>query len=82
MTKRASVQAANRDFLHELWPYLQYTTYTPDRTIVGLGEAADRLIMVVSGEMVVYSEDEDNINSDTCVFKAGDFIGDYSLLGL
>ena len=60
---------------------MQYRTFTPDSPIVDLGELADRLLVVVSGEMAVYVENPKNDTSDTCTFKAGDFLGDFALLG-
>ena len=46
-----------------------------------LGDKATRLIVVVSGAMTMYVESYDRTNIDTCLFKAGDFIGDFALLG-
>ena len=60
---------------------MDYATFTPDSPIVDLGEPADRLIVVISGQMTVYVEDDSQSRCDTCTFKAGDFLGDFALLG-
>ena len=47
-----------------------------------LGDEADRLIVVVSGEMMVYSVDETQLKTDTCALGPGDYLGDFALLGI
>jgi len=70
-----------KTFLRDVWVFMQYNHYTPDSPIVDLGDKAMRLIVVVSGAMTMYVESYDRTNIDTCLFKAGDFIGDFALLG-
>ena len=62
--------------------FLHKSTDSPDSPIVDLGEAATRLIVVVSGEMTVCVESLTMGNiMDARKYKAGDFIGDFALLG-
>ena len=59
------LQAEDGAFLEDMWPHFQYSTFPPDRIVVELGEAADRLIVLVRGEMCVYSMDESQMTTDT-----------------
>jgi len=68
-------------FLKDIWSKMRYNTYPPDEIIVQLYDPATQLIVVVSGEMTVYVETDKGKSSDMCVFRAGDFVGDFALLG-
>jgi hypothetical protein len=65
-------------FLVEVYSYMKYITYTPGSAIVSMGAAADRLIVVVSGEMNVHvqSDDDEGTVMMTHALKPGDFIGE------
>lgn len=73
---------ADPSFLMELWRRMRYETYQPGSKIVEFGQPADKLILVISGEiqLKIYSEALDT-DLDDMRIKAGDFIGDFSLLG-
>lgn len=71
----------DESFLVEVYSYMKYITYDPGSAIVGSGTPADRLIVVVSGEMVVHVESDDEEGGKaTLALKGGDFIGDFALL--
>jgi CRP-like cAMP-binding protein len=69
----------DESFLVEVWSYMKYNTYNPGTAIVEMGEPAHRLLVVVSGEMTVFVENEDE-GKDSYILKPGDYIGDYALL--
>lgn len=68
-------------FLKDIWSKMKYNTYPPDEIIVQLYDPAAQLIVVVNGDMTVYVETAEGKSSDICVFRAGDFLGDFALLG-
>ena len=49
-----SRQQYNLNF--QVWSYMEYCTYGPSSSIVEMGSAADRLIVVINGKMNVYIE--------------------------
>jgi hypothetical protein len=68
-------------FLSQCWSAMQYENFAPDTTVIPLGEPADRLIVIVSGEMNVTVESSDGSgHSDSANFKSGDYLGDFALL--
>ena len=67
-------------FLNEIFILFEYITYSPGQVLVKFSDPADRLIIVVSGKVVVEFE-HSSISRDPVNLISGQFIGDLSLLG-
>ena len=73
---------ADPTFLMEIWRLMSYETYQPGAKIIDFGQPAEKLILVISGELLlkVYSKSMD-ADLDDMRIKSGGFIGDFALLG-
>ena len=71
------------NFLMEVWSCMEYHTFAPGAIIVEFGDPANRIIVIANGELTVYLEHrvEHDLELAEITLKAGDFIGDFALLG-
>jgi hypothetical protein len=67
-------------FLTEIFVSLQYRTYMPNVDIVSFSDAADKLIIFVSGKVDVDFEHH-IIKRESMQLQAGDCVGDMAILG-
>ena len=62
-------------FVNELFIRLQYQTYTPGAVLVNFSEAADRMLLFVSGKVMVEFE-HPNVQRESIELAEGDYIGE------
>jgi len=67
-------------FLNEIFLQLQYETFTPGQVLLNFSDAADRLLIFVSGQVLVEFE-HPTIVRPKMKLKDGDYIGDLAILG-
>ena len=69
-------------FLSDLFLRLSFETYEAGGTVVGYGRDADRMLMIVSGKIIVeYDADVDSDVLESTELGVGDFLGDMAILG-
>ena len=69
-------------FLSDLFLRLSFETYEAGGTVVGYGRDADRMLMIVSGKVIVeYDVDVDSDVLESTELGVGDFLGDMAILG-
>ena len=82
------LHSEDKSFLSEVWGYMKYLIFAPTTTVVQHAEPATRLLVITSGEVDVLIEPQLHHHAESSLnipeelhLKAGDFIGDFALLG-